>query len=166
MRIVFIRAKKSKDQIKKEKEKGNKDKVRHYRYYAIVTSFQEVDKSNEEIIQYYRKRGNVENFIKDLKYGMDFLHFPCRSLRANTVWGLMGIFAYNLMRFSSFLLVPEKGCFLKKVRNILMKLPCEITKHARKIKFKFSNYIYEEVERFQNLIKYFFQVVDYDDRRR
>ena len=86
LRVVFIRA------PKKKKVSGE----RRFDYYAIVTSMSERDKSNEEIIQFYRKRANAENHIKDLKYGMDFLHFPCRDLNANRMWGLMGVFAYNL----------------------------------------------------------------------
>jgi len=163
LRVVFIRTKKSKEQIQKEKNEkdGTNKKVRHYRYYAVVTNISESEMTNGDIIQFYRKRANVENHIKDLKYGMDFLHFPCRSLRANNVWGLMGIYAYNLMRFSSFLISPNRGCFLKRVRNNMVKLPCEITKHARKITLKFSNTIYQEVKRFQKLIHTCFQVVDY-----
>jgi len=167
LRVVFIRTKKTREQIQKEKaEKSSGKKVRHYRYYAIVTNISEVEMSNGDIIQFYRKRANVENHIKDLKYGMDFLHFPCRSLRANCVWGLMGIFAYNLMRFSSFVLCPNQGCFLKKVRNNMVKLPCEITKHARKITLKFTHHIFKEVQRIQKEIHMFFQVVDYCPERR
>lgn len=44
----------------------------------------------------------MENNIKDLQNGMDFHHFPCMSLKANHVWGIVGIIAYNLMRYTSF----------------------------------------------------------------
>jgi len=136
LRVVFIRSKK--------KEITKEDK-RDYDYYAIVTNMSEYEMNDEQIIRFYRGRSNVENHIKDLKYGMDFLHFPCQKLNANRAWGMMGIFAYNLMRFASFILEPKTGCFLKKVRNRMVKLAGEVTKHARKTSIRFSKYIYQEV---------------------
>lgn len=168
LRVVFIRVRKTSAQIKKEKtENPNKQKIRHYRYYAIATNISQHEMTDAEIINFYRKRANVENHIKDLKYGMDFLHFPCRSLRANNAWGLMGIFAYNLMRFSSFIIAPQAGCFLKRVRTQMVKLPCEITRHARKITLKFTDYFFKEVKLFQKQIRIYFQVVNYwPDKRK
>ena len=64
LRVVFIRAK---------RKRIHREDKRHYDYYAIVTTFSEKEKSDEKIIRFYRKRANCENFIKDLKYGMDFL---------------------------------------------------------------------------------------------
>lgn len=160
LRVVFIRTQKTKEQLQQEKNEDKK-KIRNYRYYAIATNISESEMTNEEIIQFYRKRGNVENHIKDLKYGMDFLHFPCRDLRPNCAWGLMGIFAYNLMRFSSFLIAPKTGCFLKRVRIRMVHLACEITSHARKITLKFADYTYKEVLQLQKKIAETFQVGTY-----
>ena len=84
LRMVFIRTR------KKELKAGDHHP---YDYYAIVTNMGESEMTNEEIIRFYRKRSQVENNIKDLKNGMDFYHFPCHSLKANNVWGLMGIIA-------------------------------------------------------------------------
>src|SRR5690606_24555629 len=89
LRVVFIRAK------KKKLEPGETE---YYNYYAIVTDLSEKELSDERVVNFYRKRGNVENQIKDLKYGMDFKHFPCQKLAANRALGIIGIYAYNLMR--------------------------------------------------------------------
>jgi hypothetical protein len=88
LRVVFIRTKKNKI------ESGDNHP---YHYYAIVTDLGSAEMNDEHIIRFYRKRAIVENNIKDLKQGMDFYHFPCQSLQANNVWGLMGVMAYNLM---------------------------------------------------------------------
>ena len=139
LRVVFIRTKKK--EILPETK-------RHYRYYAIVTDISSTKMNDEEIINFYRGRANAENFIKDLKYGMDFKHFPCQQMNKNKVWGLMGILAYNLMRFSSFL-IDERGCFLKRVRKKMVYLASEIRKGQRKIKLRFSHNIFKEVERLE-----------------
>ena len=85
-------------------------------------------------------------FIKDLKYGMDFKHFPCQSMNKNKAWGFMGIVAYNLMRFASFT-IDKRGCFLKKVRTNLVFIASEIRKGQRKIRLRFSDNIFKEVTR-------------------
>jgi len=137
LRVVFIRAK---------KKVITKEDKRHYRYYAIITDMTSAQMSDEEVIKFYRGRANAENFIKDLKYGMDFKHFPCQSLSKNKAWGFMGVFAYNLMRFSSFLIDP-RGCFLKRVRRKMVYLAAEIRKGQRKIKLRFSKNVFKEVKR-------------------
>ena len=141
LRVVFIRA-------PKPKQKAGL----HYRYYAIVTNMSEYERSNEQIIQFYRRRAQAENNIKDLKYGMDFLHFPSGKLNANRMWGLMGIFAYNLMRYSSFLVSP-RGCFLKKVRQKLVFIAGRVVDHARKLHIHFSNNNFKEVQKFLEKIQ-------------
>ena len=106
----------------------------------------EKELSDEGVIKFYRGRSNAENFIKDLKYGMDFKHFPCQSMNKNKAWGFMGIVAYNLMRFASFT-IDKRGCFLKKVRTNLVFIASEIRKGQRKIRLRFSDNIFKEVTR-------------------
>lgn len=143
LRVVFIRAAK--------KNRTREDK-RHYDYYAIATNIADSEMKDEKIINFYRERSNAENFIKDLKYGMDFLHFPCQKLNKNRAWGFIGIFAYNLMRFASFILYPQTGCFLKRVRQKMVSLACEVRKGQRKLRLRFSEPIYREVEKLREKI--------------
>lgn len=143
LRVVFIRAK------KKKITPGEK---RYYKYYAVVTNMSDREMGDEDVVRFYRKRGNVENHIKDLKNGMDFHHFPCQTMIKNRAWGIMGIYAYNFMRFSSFLLYPHSGCFLRRVRHQIVFMASELRKGSRKIKLRFSNYMFKEVKRLEKLI--------------
>lgn len=140
LRVVFVRAKKK--DLKKED-------TRYYDYYAVVTDMSFSEMSDEEVLVFYRKRANIENHIKDLKYGMDFKHFPCQKLMANKIWGMMGLFAYNLMRFASWVMCPKTGCFLKRVRRKMVYLGAEVVSHARNLKIRFSNFFYKEVKRLE-----------------
>jgi transposase len=142
LRVVFIRAK------KKEILSGDNHP---YGYYAIVTNMSNSEMTNEKIIQLYRKRAQVENNIKDLKNGLDFHHFPCQSLKANHVWGLMGIIAYNLIRLVSFT-ISKDGCFSNTVRKKIVMKACEIIKHARSIELKMMNYFAKEVLRLSMIL--------------
>lgn len=101
---------------------------------------------DEKVIEFYRGRANAENFIKEQKNGFDFHHFPCQKLDANRVYGLVGTLAYNMTRFLSFF-ISENGCFSKKVRNKLIKLPCQVVYHARKLKIRFNKKTKEVVEK-------------------
>ncbi len=143
LRLVFIRTK------KKEIKVGDNHP---YDYYAIVTNMSESEMTNEQIIRFYRKRSQVENNIKDLKDGMDFYHFPCQSLKANNVWGLIGIIAYNLMRMtSSFTLFPT-GCYVKTTRRRLVTLAGEVIKHARSIEIRMMDFLFKEVNRLKMIL--------------
>jgi hypothetical protein len=136
LRVVFIRAPKSSE--------SNENKF-PYDYYAIVTDLSESEMSHENILRFYRGRSEIENRIKDLKNGMDFHHFPCMSLKANNVWGLMGIIAYNLMRYASFAVVANKGCFIKTTRRKAVLIAAEIITHARSIEVRMKHFFYQEV---------------------
>jgi hypothetical protein len=142
LRVVFIRAK------KKIIQSGDSHP---YHYYAIVTNMSNSEMTNERIIQFYRKRAQVENNIKDLKNGMDFHHFPCQSLKANHVWGLMGIIAYNLMRLVSFT-VSKDGCFIQSVRKKVVLKACEVINHARYLELRMMNYLEKEVKQLSMIL--------------
>lgn len=150
LRVVMIRAK------KKIVEKGDNHP---YHYYAIVTNMSNAEMTNEKIIQFYRKRAQVENNIKDLKNGMDFHHFPCQSLKANHAWGLMGIIAYNLMRMTSFTIFPQTGSFIKTTRRRLVTLAGEVINHARSIEIRMMDFLAKEVNQLSMILSgSFFQV--------
>lgn len=68
------------------------------------------------------------------------------SLKANNVWGIIGVIAYNLMRYASFAVVPEKGCFVKTTRKRLVTIAGEVVSHARSIEIRVMNYFFKEVE--------------------
>ncbi len=136
LRVVFIRTK----NLTPTKENNYP-----YKVYAVVTNMSDSEMSNEAVIKFYRKRSQVENNIKDIKNGMDFHHFPCGTLKANNVWGLMGVTAYNLMRFASFAVVPEKGCFVETTRKRIVAIAGEVITHARSVEIKMMNYVYKEV---------------------
>lgn len=122
LRVVFIRA----------------PKLDGYKYYAICTNIFQHEWSAKQVIKFYRGRANCENFIREQKNGFDFKHFPCKKLNANRVYGLIGTIAYNMMRMSSFLIDEKKGCFAKRIRKILLEIPCQLVSHARRLTIKMN----------------------------
>jgi hypothetical protein len=120
--------------------------------------------THEQVIKFYRKRSQVENNIKDLKNGMDFYHFPCQSLKANNVWGLMGIIAYNMMRMVSFT-ISKDGCFVQTTRRKLVLLAGEVVKHARSIEIRIMDYIAKEVQKLKMKLTGLYFEIDKDRLR-
>lgn len=148
LRVVFVRTKKQ----------GQLDLLGDgYSYYALVTNMFEHEMKIEEVFEFYRGRANAENFIREQKYGFDLKHFPCQKLNANYVYGLIAQMAYNLMRFVSFQ-IDKRGCFAKRVRRVLIHLPCQVVKHARKIVLRLSQQHKEVIEKINQ--KIFFSFVE------
>lgn len=81
-------------------------------------------------------------------------------MKANHVWGLIGIIAYNLMRMTSFTLFPKAGCFVKTTRRKLVTLAGEVIKHARSIEIRMMDYLAKEVNRLSMILSGSFFHVD------
>ncbi|MCK6595757.1 MAG: hypothetical protein L6Q33_11190, partial [Bacteriovoracaceae bacterium] len=53
----------------------------------------------------------------------------------------------NLMRFTSFAVVPDKGCFVETTRKRIVAIAGVVITHARSIEIRMMNYIHQEVQR-------------------
>ncbi len=175
LRVVFIRKKKSDDEIKKQLDllKKYDSEEDDYEYYSIITNIDALEMRGEQIIEFYRGRANCENFIREQKYNFDFLHFPCKKFEANQAWGLIGTFAHNMTRFISFCLpqkikrvrgkddvvrtVTQLGYFAKKIRSTVINLPCQVVRSARRIKLKLNPNHKEVLEKLMTNIQVVFR---------
>jgi len=176
LRVVFIRRKKDQSEIESQLDllKDYNPEEDDYRHYSIITNIDNSEMNNEEIINFYRGRANCENYIKEQKYSFDFLHFPCEKFEANQIWGLIGTFAHNMTRFLSFCMdqkmkrvrgkdkvvktVIQLGYFAKKVRNTLIKIPCQVVRTARRVKLKLNLKSKEVFEKIMNKINHLFNL--------
>lgn len=160
LRVVFIRTKIKDAQLnllEDTEEQG-------YRYYSLITNVDSHEMNDEEIIEFYKGRANCENYIREQKYGYDFLNFPCKKLRANKVFGLVGTMAHNLTRILSVCMdqkikrvrdkktrkiktVTQLGYFAKKVRKNVINIPCQVIRSARKMKLRLSRHNLEVLEK-------------------
>lgn len=117
-----------------------------YDYYAFITNIGHHEKRDEEILDFYRARGNAENYIKELKNGFDMHHFPCQKLNANRVYGIIAAFAHNLLRFASHVLADGKPRMAKRIRFFMVTVPCRVVRHARRVIFDINQTRKSEVE--------------------
>jgi hypothetical protein len=73
------------------------------------------------------------------------------KMNANRVWGLARIFAYNLMRYSSFE-IKRNGCFLQTTRRKLVLIAGEVIVRSRSIEIKIMDFILREVNRIEKVM--------------
>lgn len=142
LRVVFIRAKKPVRELFGDT----------YDYAAWVTNLgQHTGMNDEDIILFYRGRGNAENFIRELKNGFDIHHFPCQKLDANRIYGLLASFAYNLQRVAGWMISPKKPRFSKMIRFRMVYLAGQVVKKGRYWIIRLSKTHVEEINHWLNL---------------
>ena len=118
-----------------------------FEYYGIITNHNLIKWSLQSVVEHYHKRGNVENFIREEKYGYDLKHFPCQSLDANHAFGLIAMVANNLLRWVALIDRPTKTYFAKKFRRNYIHIPGHLVKHARSLVLKIPKHYLKEVNR-------------------
>ncbi len=138
MRLVVMRARKPEAQ----RFLGLYD---DYDFFGWVTNTGRHELTEEKVILKYRKRANVENFIRETKNNFDLHHFPCQKLTANAAYGLITMFAHAHMRLLSRVAHPTRNHFAKTLRNLILVKPVQVVKHGRQIVFRFMEHQLEEV---------------------
>ncbi len=70
----------------------------NYRYHAFIT-----DREGEtrELEADHRRHAEVENAIRDLKYGVGLNHLPSGRFPANAAWLALQVMAHNLARWTA-----------------------------------------------------------------
>jgi hypothetical protein len=123
-----------------------------YDYYAWVTNIGHHEMTNEEIILFYRGRGNAENFIREQKNGFDLKHLPCLKLLANKAYAMIVAFAFSLMRYMAFVLDPRTPRYSKVIRFRMVRLACQVVRHARSATLRFHHDVLKEVKNWSTTI--------------
>lgn len=100
-----------------------------YAYHAFVT-----DREGEmiELEADHRRHAEVENTIRDLKYGVGLNHLPSGRFGANAAWLGLNVVAHNLARFVSRLGLDETVIATDTLRRRYLRMPGRLTRSARK----------------------------------
>jgi len=117
-----------------------------YDYFIFVTN--EVKLSSEEVVEFYEKRGNCENYIKEAKYDLAVGHLLLQSFWANEAIFQLMMLAYNL--FLLFKMDFAKGTeYRQQIKTFRLKyifLAGKIIRTARSVVMKLSEkYPYQEI---------------------
>ena len=106
-----------------------------YTYHALITN---MDLPLEEQIAWYRRRGQCENQIKELKWDFELRVLPSGDFFVNAVYLRIITLAYNLFVALKTLALPAsyKTARLKRLLFTLLGLPALVVHHARRLCLK------------------------------
>lgn len=116
-----------------------------YAYSFFVTN---TDLSPEEVVEFYQKRGNCENYIKEAKYDMAVGHLLLKSFWSNEAIFQLMTLAYNLFLLFKLdsLRAAEYRQQIKTFRLKYIFLAGKIIRTARSVVMKLSErYPYREI---------------------
>src|SRR6266540_1931247 len=99
-----------------------------YDYHPFVTDRQG---STLELEADHRRHAEVENTIRDLKYGVGLNHLPSGKFAANAAWLTLNVIAHNLARWVSRIGLGERLVTTKTLRVRYLDLPGRLTRSAR-----------------------------------
>ena len=81
----------------------------------------------------HRRHAEVENAIRDLKYGVALNHLPSGRFAANGAWLAVQVIAHNLARWTARLGLGEGIVTTRTLRRRLFSLPGRLTRSARRL---------------------------------
>ena len=81
----------------------------------------------------HRRHAEIENAIRDLKYGMGLNHLPSGRFGANGAWLAVQVIAHNLARWTARIGLAEGIVTTKTLRRRLFSLPGRLTRSARRL---------------------------------
>ena len=102
-----------------------------YDYHAFIT-----DREGETLTLEadHRRHAEIENAIRDLKYGVALNHLPSGKFAANGAWLAVQVIAHNLARWTARLGLGAGIVTTKTLRRRLFGLPGRLTRSARRIR--------------------------------
>ena len=98
--------------------------------YAFIT-----DRDGEmlELEADHRRHAEIENAIRDLKYGVGLNHLPSGKFAANGAWLAVQVIAHNLPRWTARIGLGEGIVTTKTLRRRLFGLVGRLTRSARRV---------------------------------
>jgi hypothetical protein len=105
-----------------------------YDYHAFIT-----DREGEmlELEANHRRHAEIENAIRDLKYGMGLNHLPSGRFAANGAWLAVQVMAHNIARWTARLGLGAGIVTTKTLRRRLFGLVGRLTRSARRTTLHF-----------------------------
>ena len=99
-----------------------------YSYHACIT---DRDGDTLDLEADHRRHAEIENAIRDLKYGVGLNHLPSGRFPANAAWLAVQTMAHNLARWTARLGLGEPVATTKTLRRRCFSLAGRITRKAR-----------------------------------
>jgi hypothetical protein len=106
------------------------------------------------VVRFYRKRGDAENVIRELKEGYAADHILSEDFLANAVFFQLQLLAYNLVEVFKYAHLDRSWWRLriKQLRYRLLNIAGVVARHARRTVLRLSVH-YRYVETFRRIFQ-------------
>ena len=101
-----------------------------YSYHAFITDRQG---DTLRLEADHRRHAEIENAIRDLKYGVGLNHLPSGRFAANAAWMAVQVLAHNLARWTARIGLGEQVVTTKTLRRRFFSLAGRLTRSARRL---------------------------------
>ena len=101
-----------------------------YSYHGCITD------RDGEVLQLeadHRRHAEIENAIRDLKYGVGLNHLPSGRFPANAAWLAVQVIAHNLARWAARIGLGEQLVTTRTLRRRFFSIPGRLTRSARQL---------------------------------
>ena len=126
-----------------------------YHYYVIATNDFERESRPDEIIRFHNKRGNAENYNKEIKSGFGMDYAPSQELSANAVYFEIGVLAYNLTIAVKRFFLGENW-YTKTIATLrwqLIFIAGKVIEHGRQLFLKVADNYFELLKNIREKIR-------------
>ena len=107
-----------------------------YSYHGFITNR---DGDTLELEADHRRHAEVENAIRDLKYGVGLNHLPSGRFAANGAWLAIQVVAHNLARWTVRIGLGQQVVTTKTLRRRFFSIAGRLTRKARRLTCIFPN---------------------------
>ena len=101
-----------------------------YSYHGFIT---DRDGDTLELEADHRRHAEIENAIRDLKYGVGLNHLPSGRFAANAAWLAVQVMAHNLACWTARIGLGEQIVTTKTLRRRFFSLAGRLTRPARRL---------------------------------
>ena len=101
-----------------------------YSYHGFIT---DRDGETLELEADHRRHAEIENAIRDLKYGVGLNHLPSGRFAANGAWPAVQVMAHNLARWTARIRLGQQIVTTKTLRRRVFALAGRLIRSARRL---------------------------------
>ena len=101
-----------------------------YSYHGFIT---DRHRDTQELEADHRRHAEIENAIRDLKYGVGLNHLPSGRFAANAAWLAVQALAHNLARWAARIGLGEQLVTTKTLRRRFFSMAGRLTRSARRL---------------------------------
>ena len=108
----------------------------NYSYHGFITGR---DGDTLELEAGHRRHAEIENAIRDLKYGVGLNHLPSGRFAAYAAWLAVQVMAHNLASWTARIGLGEQIVTVKTLRRRFLALVGRLTRLARRLTLHFPD---------------------------